>query len=191
MDPNNPPTPTPPQADPPSQPQPEPPQSDSEVETLRAQLAKAQARQAELEQAEQARRDASLSEVERAKKAATEAANEANTLRSQLQEQAMRHAFALQAQQLSCLDPDLAFQAIDRSAISYDPATGKVVGVDKALRALAASKPYLFGARPGNGAGNPGGSVAGHSFSPAQIRTMSDADFAKLRAGVRSGQIKL
>lgn len=66
---------------------------------------------------------------------------EVKSLRDSSAKLAVDTAIKIAAAQAKVIDPEAALALIDRSEIDY--ADGRVVGVDKALKALLKAKPYL------------------------------------------------
>jgi hypothetical protein len=110
-------------------------------------------RLAQLEAAAKRAEDAKLSDQERLHKRVAELEGAAQTAARAQQETVLRYEVQLQAARLNIVDPDVAAKLLDMSQVTYD-AAGQPQGVEAALEALIADKPYLIAS--GTGAGSPG-----------------------------------
>ncbi|KPK91515.1 MAG: hypothetical protein AMJ88_13490 [Anaerolineae bacterium SM23_ 63] len=108
-----------------------------------------------LEEEETKRKQAEMSELEIAKEELEKASKERDRLRESRTELIIRHAIELGATKLGFVDPGDAFTLMDMKEIEIDDETGKVEGIDKALKALAKAKPYLLGQDQEGGHGTP------------------------------------
>jgi len=89
-----------------------------------------------------------LTEMERVTKdLATEQATTAR-LQGSIADTMISTEVRVRAAAMGIIDPDMALLAIDRAAVVYDSADGKVKGVDEALASLVVAKPYLKGSVP-------------------------------------------
>ena len=87
-------------------------------------------------------RKAQMSEAERIKVERDEARAEAQAARDQMHQTLLQTRFEAEAMKSGCIDPEAAFSLADRGLLQMQD--GKPVGIGKALKALAESKPYLF-----------------------------------------------
>lgn len=114
-------------------------------------------------------RKAQMSEAERIKVERDEARAEAQAAREQMHQTLLQSHFEREAAKAGCIDPDAAFSLADRSLLQMQD--GKPVGVGKALKALAESRPYLFQQqqpqRRASGGNPPGGNGSGSSVNQA------------------------
>ncbi len=177
------------------QPPPAPTQSPAELETLRKQLAELQKERDAFAAAEEERKLASLSEVEKLKKQLEKANTERQAADTRWQEGRKRSAVELELAKRGCVDVGLAYGALPPDSIELAD-DGTVSGVAKALDALVASKPFLFGQQQSStttGAGSTSASsgAGAKTIKSADLRRMSDADFAQLERDVRAGRVRL
>lgn len=87
-------------------------------------------------------RKAQMSEAERIKVERDEARAEAQAARDQMHQTLLQTRFEAEAMKSGCIDPEAAFSLADRGLLQMQD--GKPVGIGKALKALAESRPYLF-----------------------------------------------
>lgn len=137
----------------------------AELERTRKALAQANREAAErrvklqeFEAAEQKRREAEMSELEKAQAAAAKAEADLQAAKQQADAMVLRSAIVSQAAVLEFADPMDAFAMLDKSGLIVEG--GEVKGVEEALKALAESKPYLLKAAtkpPKLNPSNPGG----------------------------------
>ncbi len=121
-------------------------------------------------------RKAQMSEAERIKverdeaRAEAQAARaEAQAARDQMHQTLLQTRFEAEAMKSGCIDPEAAFSLADRGLLQMQD--GKPVGIGKALKALAESKPYLFQQqqpqRRASGGNPPGGNGSGSTINQA------------------------
>lgn len=108
------------------------------------------AKLAELERAEEERRKAEMTESERlkaekeeAEKKAQEAAEQAKKAQESAQQRIINTEIRSVARVLNANDPNDVLALIDKSGIEVDD-DGNVKGVDEAVKALKAAKPWMF-----------------------------------------------
>jgi len=94
------------------------------------------------EQAEQARKEAEMSEVEKALKRATDAEAALETERSARQAATLKHAVAVAAIAAGFHNPDDAWAFLPQGAVTLGD-NEQAQGVEDALKELAKAKPYL------------------------------------------------
>ena len=128
----------------------------SDYDQLKARAAKAD----ELEQAQ-------LSEQEKLAQRATDAERQASEAATKIADVSISADVQVKAVQMGVVDPQAAYLLMDRSSVTYDPATG-VNGVDEALTRLLEEKPYLRGNSPRTPNINPEGGT------PAPVTRLSD-----------------
>jgi hypothetical protein len=115
-----------------------------------------------------------------------------------VQKMAVNNALTIAASKLNAVDPDAILALVDRSKIAVDD-SGKVTGVDDALKALTESKAYLFGksntqtTRLGTGA-NPGSNNTG-DLKRFKHSELQNAEFYKanekdILASMKAGLIE-
>jgi hypothetical protein len=129
---------------------------------------------------------ASLTEKEKAERAAAEWQRKATDAEARAADTAIRADIRVKAVQRGIVDPDAAVALIDRSGIAYSAEEG-VKGVAEALEALVTSKPYLKGGvapapniNPG-GAGQPAArpKLTDVQRDAARRMGMKEEDYAK------------
>lgn len=86
--------------------------------------------------------DADLSATEKATKEAAESKAEAEKLKNQLRTEKILNSF-LTIKDVNWHDSADAFALLDRAGVDIDSDTGKVTGMDAAVKALAKKKPHL------------------------------------------------
>jgi hypothetical protein len=86
-----------------------------------------------------------LTETERLQQKATEAGKKAEDAETRISAMAIRTDIQMKAVLKGIVDPEAAVALIDRAGIQY--ADERVTGVDEALDALVAAKPYLVAQR--------------------------------------------
>lgn len=94
------------------------------------------------EKAEQERKDAELSEIERAKKQQAELQAKHEAYVQQMQARITRYEVERAAATLNIIDPDAAVRLLDLDALEYDD-NGKPTNAEKLLEKLIKQKPYL------------------------------------------------
>lgn len=133
----------------------------AEVAALRKEAAAARTRLKAFEKAEQDRKDADLSDLQKAQTRIAELEQEREAWTLQQQESRLRMASLSAAQKLGFREPDLAFRLLDQGAVQYAE-DGTPRNVEQLLTALAKASPYLvtaadFGGgtrgQPASGAG--------------------------------------
>jgi len=87
-------------------------------------------------------RKAQMSEAERLKVERDEAVARATAAEDRANSTLLQTRFEAEAMKSGCIDPEAAFLLADRGLLQMQD--GKPVGIGKALKALAESKPYLF-----------------------------------------------
>jgi len=97
----------------------------------------------EIEAAETKRKEQDLTEAQKVAKRAEEAEAKAKDLEQRYRTTTIRHAVEIAAVKLEFADPSDAYLLADLTGVELDDA-GKVQGVDKVLKALAAAKPHLI-----------------------------------------------
>ena len=107
----------------------------ADYETLKGQAQKL----AELEKA-------NLSKEEKLQRELAEYQRKATDAEGRIATTAIRSEVLVKASQMGIVDPDAAYRLIDRAGIAYSE--DGVKGVDEALEALVAAKPYLRGVAP-------------------------------------------
>lgn len=132
----------------------------AEFDKLRNQLSAADKKRAEAEAKVQKFEDANRSELEKAQKAAEEAAKERDSAREQLREVGIREAFRdvseTQKPPLTWHNNIVAMGLLDKDL--YEMAEdGTVSGMDKAVKALAKDHSYLLNTGKGGGEGGASG----------------------------------
>ena len=110
---------------------------------------------ADLEAAEKTRREAELSEIDKANAKLTEAAQRAERAEQALTNERVKNAVYAEANKAQYgekkskfVDPEIAYKLLDLSRIEIDG--GKVTGVADLLKALAKDSPFLL-EQPSNG----------------------------------------
>ena len=118
----------------------------------------------ELEAAEEQRKSAELSEVEKAKKAQTDAEAKAQATEERFRTATIRSAVAMEAARLGFYDPEDAFRLADLADVQVGE-DGKVTGVEAALKALAKAKAHLV--KTTSGGGDINSTAAGRQTRPS------------------------
>ena len=114
------------------------------VRKLRAEAAENRRRLRELEGKIKTKEESELSESQKVAKRLAEL-EKANLASSQtLKEKVTKYEVMLAAQKVGIVDPDAAYRLLDLSSLEFDD-SGTPVNVEKALKALITSKPYLAG----------------------------------------------
>jgi alanyl-tRNA synthetase len=174
-------------------------QSTETVEELRAQLARLEAaqkdvnresaaRRKELEQLKSekaAREESEKTEAQKLADQVTKANAERDAAFARAQDLTLRNAVTIQASKLQFTDPGDALAFIDKSAITVKD-DGSVDGLEDALKALAAAKPYLLttatrglaGVQPGHG-----NQPAGETIEQKRARLRTGGETASLSGG--------
>lgn len=118
-------------------------QRESEKAAKRA-LAEANKRLAALEQSEKERTDAERTELEKAQARATELEQRSQELEARMKATLTRTNVIVAASKLNIVDPDVAYQLIDKDSLDYnDDGEPSSKSVEDALSALVKAKPYL------------------------------------------------
>ncbi len=145
------------------------------VRQLRAEAASNRKRAAELEAKVKADEESKLGESEKLTRRLAELEKSLTEAQTRHTERVTRYEIMLAAQKLGIVDPDAAYKLLEPGAITYDD-NGQPQNVEKALRELAAKRPFLVGSNPTSPT-NPGrsGAISG-SFSRKQI---ADPEFYK------------
>lgn len=107
-----------------------------EVETLRAKVTEHER--------------AALSETERKDAELADLKSKVTETEQRYQNALVQTAIEREAMKANAIDPDVVFQLIDRSTVTFD-ADGRVTGADKAVATLLKDKPYLVKSENGNG----------------------------------------
>ena len=89
---------------------------------------------------------AQLTKEEKAQRETAEWQRKATDAEGRIATTAIRSEVLVKASQKGIIDPDAAYRLIDRAGIAYSE--DGVKGVDEALEALVAAKPYLRGVAP-------------------------------------------
>jgi len=100
-------------------------------------------RLADLEAAEKKRKEAEMSELDKAKAKLAEAEQKLAQQTKEMNTFRIKHAVEITAGKLGFQNPEDAYQLADLSAVEITD-EGKVAGVEEALKALAKSRPYLL-----------------------------------------------
>jgi hypothetical protein len=152
-----------------------------DYETLRARAAKAD----ELEQEK-------LSEAEKLQQKATEATAKATAAEARIAEMSIRTDIQIKASQRGIVDPEAAVALISREGIQY--LDDRVTGVDEALDALVASKPYLMASHraPNLNSGNNGAVATPIKLTDAERDAarrfgLSEEEYAKHKPAPNAG----
>lgn len=135
----------------------------------------------ELEQANKTELEKLLARAEAAEKQAAEAAERAKA-------STLRAAVVSAATAAGAVDPDAVLALINHDAVTIGD-DGQVTGADEAVKALLASKPYLVGKTPVQGAAD--GGPRGSGDGPKQLRREDLAGMKPedIEAAWRSGQL--
>lgn len=171
-------------------------QSSAELETLRKQLETLQKERDAYAAAEEERKLNQLSEVDKLKKQLEKANTEREATETRYKEGRKRSAVELELAKRGCIDVALAYSALPPDAIELAD-DGTVKGAEKAVEALAQSKAFLFGQQQqsstttGAGATSASSGAGTKTISSADLRRMSEADFAQLERDVRAGRVRL
>lgn len=112
-----------------------------------------------------------MTEAEKLKKAADEAAQRAQAAEARLRETVTRMEIERQARKLNIVDEDAAYRLLDASKIEYDK-DGKPTNVEVLLKELVKVKPYLVAQASSGSPTNPARTGAGTSdaFTAALYR---------------------
>jgi ribosomal protein L15 len=126
--------------------------------------------------------DAQLSEADKLKKAADEAAGKVTAAETRLRETLTRLEIERGARKLNIVDEDAAFRLLDASAIQYGD-DGAPKNVQTLLEALVKAKPYLAGVEggaSGGGSSNPGRGRSGGDLTKADLAKMTPQQISLL-----------
>lgn len=123
------------------------------LESERSTNKNAKAELKKLKEADDLRKKESMSELDRTKTERDEARNKLTGLEEKLKTERVESAVLFEAAKLGFANPADAIKLIDQGDLKYDPETGKVEGVGKALKALSTDKPYLLGKTDDKGKG--------------------------------------
>jgi len=102
-----------------------------------------------LEAAEKKKQEAEMTEVQKANAAREAAEAEQKRLKDELLDERIKNAVLAAAKDFA--DPQDAYAMLDLDLLEIDEKTGKILGVEEAIKALVKKKPYLLGteeARP-------------------------------------------
>lgn len=115
-----------------------------EARKLRREAQNLRKRMAEIDKQAEERRQAELSEVERATQRASTLEQELAAMRKQITERTVRYEVMLRASEMSVVDPEAAVKLLDLDGLEAgDDGMPDGNAIDKALKALLKSKPYL------------------------------------------------
>lgn len=115
-----------------------------EARKLRSEAANLRKRLRELEDQKRQMDEAKLSETERLQKRLAELERKEIEYQQSLQARTLEYEVKLQAAQLGIVDAEAAYRLINLAEIEFDD-SGKPVNVDRVLRELISTKPYLVG----------------------------------------------
>jgi hypothetical protein len=116
-----------------------------EARKLRREAQNLRKRLAELDKEAEARKQAELSETERATQRATALEQELAALRGQITERTVRYEVMLRASEMNVVDPEAAVKLLDLDGLERgDDGLPDGNAIDKALKALLKAKPYLI-----------------------------------------------
>lgn len=114
------------------------------VKDLRKESAKYRLKAKELEEKLREYEERDLSELEKLKKRAEEAEQQAMSLKSSIEQREVRYALTLEATRMNFHDPADAFNNVNVADLDFDEdGTPTRKSVQKALKTLAEQKPYL------------------------------------------------
>lgn len=138
------------------------------------------------ETAEKKRQDESLTETERYKQRTAELEAQLSREKEVRQASLIRSEVRIQALKLGFTDPDDAYSLLDLSEVEFEEETGDVQGIDKLLKALAKSKPYLL--KVDDGTDNLGDKIDGREGGKRDKNKLEKARKAELgrRFGIQS-----
>jgi hypothetical protein len=114
------------------------------VRKLRAEAAEYRKRLRDLESKVRADEEAKMTEQEKLQKRLVELERKEIEYQQSLQARALEYEVKLQAAQLGIVDAEAAYKLINLAEIEFDD-SGKPVNVDRVLRELISTKPYLVG----------------------------------------------
>lgn len=145
-------------------------------------------------QAEKARKDADLSELEKAKARIAELEGNLTERDKAIADVRRASAFELAAQKAGVVDVEAArlLSRLDDLEIGED---GSVSGLDELLKGLQEKRPFLFGKaeeKPSafGGGGNTGQPPGVREYSEAEIKAMDPDAFAKFDADIQAGRAR-
>lgn len=134
---------------------------------------------------------AQMSEIERATKVAAEAEARAQALAEKATKALLRSAVMSAATRAGAVDPDAVMAFLDQSQVSIGD-DDTVSGVDEAVAAVLAAKPYLVAKpstpAPGAADGGPQGKSA-PTYTKEQIDALAKSDPSKVAELYRSGAL--
>ncbi len=145
-----------------------------EARALRRENAEARKRLEGFEQAERTRAQQGMTELEREKAARAAAEQALATERASLRNDRLAIRIEAAATRLGFIDPEAAVKLLDRDAVEWDSTETSPTNLDKLLKALLTSKPYLRGQAPGSanaGEGNRGSAGGGAGDMNSLIRS--------------------
>jgi hypothetical protein len=132
-----------------------------------------------------------MSEIERATKVAADAEARAAALAEKATKALLRSAVVSAATKAGAVDPDAVMAFLDQSAVSIGD-DDTVTGVDEAVAAVLAAKPYLVAKpstpAPGAADGGPQGKSA-PTYTKEQIDALAKSDPSKVAELYRSGAL--
>ena len=118
-------------------------------------------------------KDSQLSEIDRAKREATDASAKATQLEAELKQSRVMADVALHSVGLKIVDADAAYKLMDVSAVEFDT-DGKPKNVKTLLNHLIKEKTFLLGSTVTTKPNNPGRDGAGLTLD--QIKKMTPAE---------------
>jgi len=160
------------------------------VKRLRAEAAEYRKRLRELEQTVRQHEESKLSETERLQNRLAELERQQSLHERERQERTLKYETMLTASKLGIVDPEAAYKLLDLASIEFEE-DGTPKNVEKALRELIATRPYLAGGSAGS-ATNPARSTINPAvFTRSQLR---DPNFFKahrdaIMQAMREGKI--
>lgn len=140
--------------------------ADPRISKLNRENATLRRRAKEAEEALKVREQADLSESERHMNRIAELEGQLKDAEASNREVSLRAAVVQGCASVGIVDPDAALALVDRGGLEF--ADGRWLGVDEALAALAADKPYLVGSSANAANHNP--------TNPARRRSTLDTD---------------
>lgn len=160
-----------------------------EKEQTDAQLAALQQEKQEREEADEAAKAATRSKEENQAKAIEDLTKDNHAL-TLVNEANLMELAVLKNKKFEWVDHTVVQKLIDKSSIKIDVKTGKVDGVDEALKALAKESPYLLKKSEGDGDGNSNGNGAAITPGNASGGTPNGNKDASAKANKRAEVIK-
>jgi chromosome segregation ATPase len=151
----------------------------SEAAKYRTELREAQAQLKDLADAQKERDDAEKSELQKATERATNLEGQVSERDQKLRDLTLAQEVYKAAQKLDIVDPDAAFQLLDKKAVEYEGEQPK--NIDDLLTSLVEAKPYLKrtakGAAPKSSTTQPDGKKKA-PLTRADIEKMTDDEVA-------------